>query len=59
LISKAILEDCKKRSKNLNMAWIDYQKAFDSVTHSWIEKSIELVGVNNKIVKFCKLSMGK
>jgi hypothetical protein len=33
--------------------------AFDSVPHSWIEKSIELVGVNNKIVKFCKSSMEK
>jgi hypothetical protein len=41
------------------MAWIDYQKAFDSVPPSWIEKSIELIGVNNKIVKFCKLSMEK
>jgi hypothetical protein len=59
LISKAILEDCKKRRKNLNMAWIEYQKAFDSVTRSSIEKSIELIGVNYKIVKFCKLSMEK
>jgi hypothetical protein len=59
LISKAILEDCKKRRKNLNMTWIDYQKALDSVPHSWIEKSIELIGVNNKIVKFCMLSMEK
>jgi hypothetical protein len=40
LISKAILKDCKKRRNNLNMAWIDYQKAFDSVPHSWIEKSV-------------------
>jgi hypothetical protein len=59
LVSKVILEDCKKRIKNLNLAWIDYQKAFDSVPHSWIEKSIELIGVNNKIVKFCKFSMAK
>jgi hypothetical protein len=29
-ISKAILEDCKRRNKNLSIAWIDYQKAFDS-----------------------------
>jgi hypothetical protein len=42
------------------MAWTDYQKAFDNVPHSWIEKSIELIGVNYKIVKFCsKLSMEK
>ena len=45
--------------KNLSIAWNDYQKAFDSVPHSWVEKSIELVGVNSKIVKFCKLFMEK
>jgi hypothetical protein len=36
LISEAILEDSKKRRKILNMAWIDYKKAFDSFPHSWI-----------------------
>jgi hypothetical protein len=59
LISKAILEDCKKRRNNLIMAWIDYQKTFDNVPHSWVEKLIELIGVTNKIVKFCKLYMEK
>jgi hypothetical protein len=43
----------------INMAWLDYQKAFDNVPHSRIEKSIELIGVNYKIVKFCKLSVEK
>jgi len=59
MISKAIYEDCRRRNKNLSIAWIDYQKAFESVPHSWVEKSIELVGVNSKIVRFCKLSMEK
>ena len=59
LISKAIYEDCKRRNKNFSIAWIDYQKAFDSVPHSWVEKSVELVGVNSKIVRFCKFSVGK
>jgi len=59
MISKAIYEDCRRRNKNLIIVWIDYQKAFDSVPHSWVEKSIELVGVNSKIVRFCKLSMEK
>ena len=59
LVTKARYEDCRRRNKNLSIAWIDYQKAFDSVPHSWVEKSIELVGVNNKIVRFCKLSMEK
>jgi len=59
MISKAIYEECRRRNKNLSIAWIDYQKAVDSVPHSWVEKSIELVGVNSKIVRFCKLSMEK
>ena len=46
-------------NNNNNIAWIDYQKAFDSVPHGWVEKSTELVGVNSKTVRFCKLSMEK
>jgi hypothetical protein len=38
LISKAILQECKRSKKNLSMAWIDYQKASDRVPHSWIIK---------------------
>ena len=55
MISEAIYEDLRRRNKNLSIAWIDYQKAFDRVPRSWVEKSIELVGVNSKIVRFCKL----
>jgi hypothetical protein len=33
LIPKAVLEDFRKRRKNLNAAWINYQKAFDNVPH--------------------------
>jgi len=53
IMLKATCEDCRRRNKNLIIAWIDYQKAFDSVPHSWVENSIELVGVNSKIVRFC------
>ena len=52
MISKAIYDNCKRRRENLSVAWIDYQKGFDSLAHSWIQKSVELVGVNSKIVKF-------
>ena len=31
MINNAILENCKKKKKNLSTAWIDYKKAFDSV----------------------------
>jgi hypothetical protein len=39
------------------MAWIDYQKAFDRVPHTWIIKSLELIGINNKIISFTKKIM--
>jgi hypothetical protein len=55
MISKAIYEDCRT-NKNLSIAWIDYQEASDSVPHCLAEKSIKLVRVNSKFVRFCKLS---
>ena len=39
------------------MAWTDYQKAFDRVPHSWIIKSLELIGINNKVTSFTKKAM--
>jgi hypothetical protein len=36
MIPKAIYKDCRRRNKNLSIAWIDYQKAFDSIPHSWV-----------------------
>jgi len=39
------------------MAWIDYQKALDRVPHSWIIKSLELIGINNKVISFFKKVM--
>jgi len=59
MIPKAIYEDCRRKNKKFSIAWIDYQKAFHNFPHSWVEKSIELVGVNSKIVRFCKLSREK
>ena len=59
VISKAIHEDCKRRNTNLSIAYIDYQKAFDNVPHSWVGNSIELVEANSEIVRFCKLSVDK
>ena len=59
MISKTIYEECKTRNKNLRVAWIDYQKAFDSVKHNWLEKSTVLVRVISKIVRFRNLSMEK
>lgn len=36
VIDNLITTQAKKRLKIISMAWIDYQKAFDSVPHSWL-----------------------
>ena len=57
LINKTILEDCKRRQRNLSMAWIDYRKAFDSVPHSWITRCLELYKVDDTLREFLQHHM--
>ena len=59
LINKTILEDCKRRQRNLSMAWIDYKKAFDSVPHSWILRCLDLYNINRDIRTFMSNQMEK
>jgi hypothetical protein len=58
LISKAIPQESKHRKKILFMAWIDYQKAFERVPHSWIIKFLDLIGINTKVISFTNNVMG-
>ena len=56
-IDRTITEDSKKRRTNLAMAWIDYQKAYDSVPHSWILRCLKLYNVNEKVKAMIEHSM--
>ena len=42
VINNAILDNCKKRKKNVSTASEDCKKAFDSVPHSWILKCLQM-----------------
>ena len=33
IIDKTVLKHCRNRKTNLAMAWIDYKKAYDMVSH--------------------------
>ena len=57
LINKTIIEDCKKKKKNLSMAWIDYRKAYDSISHRWILKTLRMYRFNEKVIRFMETSM--
>ena len=57
MINKILLENCKKRKQNLSCAWIEYKKAFDSVPHKLILRSLELFKVSPRVVGFLKHNM--
>ena len=57
MINKMILDNYKKRKRSLSCAWIDYKKAFDSVPHEWILRSLELFKVSPRVVGFLKHNM--
>ena len=57
LINKTVLENCRRKSRNLSMAWVDYKKAFDSVPHLWISRCLELYKINDNLRMFLDKQM--
>lgn len=39
------------------MAWINYKKAYDMITHSWILESLELANLADNVIEFTTRSM--
>ena len=52
-----LLQEVKRRNKNLAMAWIDYRKAYDLAPHKWILECLENLGVSEEIRRIVKESM--
>ena len=52
MINKMMLQNCKKSKRNLSCAWIDYKKAFDSVPHERILRSLGQFKVSPRVVEF-------
>ena len=57
LIDKVVTKSCKRRKTNLNMARIDFRKAYEMVPQSWMIKSLELIGAAINIVSSLKEAM--
>jgi len=49
LIDKMVLKNCRIIHTNLNMAWINYKKAYDTVPQSWILESVTLMGIADNL----------
>ena len=53
-IDKTVIKNCKRRKTNLNMTWMDFRKAYDTVPHSWVIKLLELLEYCKNIVNLLK-----
>lgn len=58
-IDAVILEQARQRQRNICMAYVDYQKAFDSIPHSWLLKVLEIYSIDNTIINFLQHTMTK
>ena len=58
-MDKEVLKDCKRRSTNLTMTWVDYRKAYDMIPHSWISECLEVFGIAGNTKNFLVNSINK
>ena len=56
-IDKMILKEVKNRKKSLAMCWIDYRKAYDLISHSWILECLMCFGISEEICNLLEKSM--
>ena len=56
-IDQHILNESKKRRKNLAMAWIDYKKACDMVSQSWIINCFKMFKISDEVINFIEKTM--
>lgn len=54
LIEKMVIQNFKRRSKNLEMTWIDYCNAYDIFPLKWITEYLDLFGTAKHIMNFLK-----
>ena len=57
-IDQHILIESKTRRKNLTMAWIDYKKAYNMVTQSWIINCLKMYKISHEIITYENLECG-
>ena len=57
LAGKMVMMNSKRRKTILRMTRIDYRKAFDMISHSWLIECLELYGAEEKTIRFLKNTM--
>ena len=56
-LDRVIIEDARKRRKNLSIMCIDYKKAYNSVPHLWLIAVLKLYKINTHIINYITHTM--
>lgn len=56
-IDAVVLNQAKKFNRNLNMAFVDYKKAFDSIPHTWLIQVLKIYKICPTIVQLLETVM--
>lgn len=57
IIDGIIAKEAKIKQRNIAIAWLDYQKAFDSVPHSYLIEVLKIYKTSSKITNFLQHCM--
>ena len=57
LKTRRLTKELPEKVDNFFYGWMDYKKAYDILSHSWILKCLEMVGEANNIITEVKNSM--
>jgi len=58
IIDSIVGRQACRNKRNISVAWIDYRKAFDSVPHSWLLRTMEIYKICPSIIATIKHLMG-
>ena len=50
LLNKSILNEVKQMKRNIITIWLDYQKAFNSISRDWMIQSLRIAKIPEKLV---------
>jgi hypothetical protein len=57
LINKNIMNHAHKKKRNLATCWIDYRKAYDSIPHEWLIQIMQMMKLDQNVIRFLTSTM--
>ena len=58
LVIDSVMSQARACQRGLHTAFIDYQKAFDSVPHTWLIRVLEVYNIAPPVIAFLRTAMG-